>query len=106
MTNEATSIRTSGTAFRVIVLAGQHAIAYRNVQVKLDPSAGLLHLLDEGGTRHYLSAPMTLCIVEWSDPAALEPEPFMPVFASGAYERMLQQIAQMTGNIGREPPEE
>lgn len=100
MTNDP-SIRTSGPAFRVVVLAGQQAVAYHDVQVRLDPGAGLFHLLNRDGTVHFLSVPVARVVVEWSDTAPLGPEPYVPSFGQGAFERVGKQLSEMSESIGR-----
>jgi hypothetical protein len=95
------SIRTSGPAFRVIVLVGEQPIAYHDVQVKLDPGAGLFHVLDRSGNRHFLSVPISLAVVEWSDAASLEPVPYVPGFGPGAFEAVGRRLSEMSESMSR-----
>ena len=92
---------TSGPAFRVTILGPQQAESYEGVHVELDARHGVVHVLSADGATHYLSIPAGMALVEWRDPAVLEPMPRMAPFGSRGLERLGEQVRQFSEGIGR-----
>lgn len=93
--------RTTGPAFRVIVLFPETPAVYERVFVQLDGEYGMVHVFSEDGQTHHLSIPAPAAIVEWEDASALRPHPFIPSFVPGAWEEMGAQMQQMMEGMGR-----
>jgi hypothetical protein len=91
---------TSGLAFRVSILGGQHE-AYEGVYAKLDPEHGVVHVLSRDAQIHYLSIPINLALIEWQDPAPLEPQPRIAPFGAAAFDRMSEHAQRMAEGMSR-----
>ena len=100
MTGPAVQPTTSGPAFRVTVVAPQHAVAYEQVYAQLDAAHGVVHVLSADGRTHYLSVPIGCAVIEWQDAAALQPQPGIPAYAPGAFGRMGEQMQRMMDEMG------
>ena len=87
--------RLSGRAFRVTLLISEPAEAYRDVRVQIDGQAGLVHVFSADGRTHYLSMPASSTLVEWEDPAALQPQIRVPPLGAGAFDQMGEQMQRM-----------
>jgi len=92
---------TSGPAYRVTLLAPQQAEAYQGVYVRLDAQRGVVHLYSADGQTHYLTLPAGATLIEWLDPAVLEPRPRVPAFGARAWEQFGEQIQRMSEGVGR-----
>ena len=91
----------AGPAFRVTLIGPQHAEAYANVYALIDPDHAVVHVLSADGQTHFLSIPIQHALIEWRDPAPLDPQPRIPPFGSGAFERLGEEIQRMTRGMGR-----
>ncbi len=95
------NVKTSGPAFRVIVLGPQQAMVYEGIHVQFDPAHPVVHVLSADQQTHYLSVPVASAIVEWQDASALEPKPFVPSFGDGAFDQVGEQMQRMMNDMGR-----
>jgi hypothetical protein len=91
---------TSGPAFRVTILGKQHE-AYAGVYAKLDAEHGVVHVLSRDAQTHYLSIPINLALIEWQDPAPLEPQPRIDPFSAAAFDRMGEHAQRMAEGMSR-----
>ncbi|HYW05986.1 MAG TPA: hypothetical protein VE913_03460 [Longimicrobium sp.] len=87
---------TFSPAFRVTIPGQQYAEGYENVFAKIDPAHSAVHVFSTDGATHYLTIPINSALIEWHDPAALNPGPRMPPMGAGAFERIDAQLQQMT----------
>ena len=92
---------TAGPAFRVTIVSAQHTEAYQGVQASIDGDRGVVHLFSADGQTHYLTIPVALALVEWVDPAPLHPQPRIPPYGSGAFERLGEQVQRMAEGFGK-----
>src|SRR5687767_13420352 len=91
----------AGPAFRVTIIAPQHAEAYGNVYAVIDPDHAVVHVLSADGQTHYLTIPIHHALIEWRDPTSLEPQPRIPPFGAGAFERLGKEVQKMAEGMGR-----
>jgi hypothetical protein len=91
---------TSGPAFRVSILGEQHE-AYERVYAKLDPEHGVVHVLSRDAQIHYLSIPINLALIEWQDPAPLEPQLRVAPIGTAAFERIGEHAQRMAERMSR-----
>ena len=91
---------TSGPAFRVTILGEQHE-AYEGVYAKLDAEHGVVHVLSADAQTHYLSIPVSVALIEWHDPAALQPQPRIAPFSPAAYQRMGEHAKRIAEGMSR-----
>lgn len=91
---------TSGPAFRVTILGEQHE-AYEGVYAKIDADHGVVHVLSADALTHYLSIPINLALIEWHDPAALQPQPRVAPFSADAFQRMGEHVQRMAEGMSR-----
>ena len=95
MTQKTPRPTTSGPAYRVTLMGPQQAEAYEKVFAVLDAEHGVVHVLDAETTTHYLTIPIASVLIEWEDPAVLQPQPRMPPFGAAAFERLGEQVQRM-----------
>lgn len=93
-------LNTSGPAERVVVMGPQHAIAYQNVYAQMDAEHGVVHIFSADAQTHHLSVPLGCTMVEWQDAAALQPQPWIPTFGSGAFGAIGEQMERMLKDMG------
>lgn len=96
-----TSPTTVGLAFRVSILGEQQTESYERVHVRMDPTLGVVHVFSADEQTHYLTIPATRALIEWSDPAALNPQLRLAPFGPGTFERMGEQVQRMVEGMGR-----
>lgn len=92
---------TAGPAFRVTLLGEPQSEAYQGVFVQLDATHRVAHVFSADETIHYLTVPLDRALIEWTDPAPLEPQPRLPPYGPGAFERMGEQVQRMVEGMGR-----
>ncbi|HEX8432941.1 MAG TPA: hypothetical protein VF625_16765 [Longimicrobium sp.] len=86
----------SGPAFRVTILGQQYAEGYENVFAKIDPAHSAVHVFSADGETHYLTIPLNCALIEWQDPASLNPGPRISPMGAGAFARIDAQLTEMT----------
>ena len=103
MSNDtAPSPTTAGPAFRVTLMGAQHAEAYEGVYADLDAQHGVVHVFSSDRQVHYLTIPLGSALIEWQDPAMLQPQPRLPAFGPGAFHRIGEQMQQMFEGFGED----
>jgi hypothetical protein len=91
--------RTSGRAYRVSLLGQEQVEAYPSVHVELDAEHSVVHLFSGDGATHYLTLPLARALIEWEDPAPLQPQLRLPPFGAGAFDQMGEQMQRMVQGI-------
>ena len=99
--NPPASPTTSGPAFRVSILGPEQSEAYERVHVVLDERYGVVHVFGADGQTHFLTIPLSRALIEWHDPAALQPQPRIPPYGAGAFERLGVQVQRMAEGVSR-----
>jgi hypothetical protein len=92
---------SAGLAFRLSLVLPQHVEAYENVFAQIDGGTGVVRVYSADGRTHYLSAPLSMTLIEWKDPAELDPQPRVPGFGAGALRRMGEEARRMSDEMGR-----
>lgn len=95
MSNTGASPNRSGLAFRVSILGPQQVEAYSDVHVVIDPDHAAVHVFAADGATHYLTIPSGAALIEWKDPAALNPQMRLPAFGPGTFEQVGEQVQRM-----------
>lgn len=93
-------LTTSGPAERVVVMGPQQAVAYAQVYARLDAENSVIHIFSADAQIHYLTVPLGCTLVEWQDTSPLQPQPWMPAYASGAFGAMGEQMQRMMKEMG------
>ena len=92
---------TSGPAYRVTIVSAQHTEAYQDVHATIDGDRGVVHVFGPDGSTHYLTIPVGSALIEWLDPAPLHPQPRIPPYGAGAFEKLGEQVQRMAEGIGK-----
>lgn len=100
MSSVPASPTTAGQAFRVTIM-GQEAEAYERVYVQLDAQFPVVHVFSTDAQTHYLTIPLASALIEWEDPAPLQPFPRLPAYGPGAFERFGEHAQRIAEGVGR-----
>lgn len=92
---------TASVAFRFTLLGEPQSESYQGVFVQLDATYRVAHVFSADQKTHFLTVPIDRALIEWSDPASLEPQPRLPPYGPGAFDRMGEQVQRMVEGMGR-----
>jgi hypothetical protein len=95
----ATQPTRSGRAYRVSILGPAQVEAYSDLHVTLDSQHGVVHVFSADAQTHYLTIPIAHALIEWKDPAELQPQLRVPPFGAGAFEQVGEQMQRMIAGM-------